>query len=118
MSEDRSIAALPEPIHFQVPTVSKALVGTTIKLRFTINEEGRPERVRLAKPLFNYRIGPQMDFASQLKVSVRKWKFEPARDQNGNAIPVKVIMPVQVIKKGTTPTAVASLVLNVSEKQS
>lgn len=111
------IISLPQPVHYPVPSVSKRLVGTTVKLRFTVNEKGRPEGVRLEKYLSNYRYESVINFASQLKANVSNWKFEPAQDKNGNAIVVKVIMPVHVVKKGGKTSALASLMLDDSSKR-
>ena len=43
------IISLPVPTKSAVPSVSKRLIGTTVKLKFTVNEKGRPEGVRLEK---------------------------------------------------------------------
>ncbi|MCZ6673150.1 MAG: hypothetical protein O7C75_09440 [Verrucomicrobia bacterium] len=110
------IASLPEPTHNPIPSVKSQFVGLTLKVKFTVNTKGQPESVRLAKPLSSYSDVEKMTFASQLQEQVKNWKFEPAIDTNGNAIAVKVIMPVQVIKKGKAISALASLVLDTGKQ--
>jgi len=105
-------ASLPQPTHQPIPQIKSGYVGLDLKLKFTVNEKGRPESVRLEKSLSSYSDIHKMSFASQMRDLVTRWKFEPARDANGQAVAVKVIMPVQVIKKGTTPTAIATLILD------
>ena len=111
------IASLPEPTKNPIPTVKAKYVGLNLKVKFTVSASGRPENVRLEKPLISYSDVDKMTFASQMQNRVKKWKFEPAIDKAGNPIAVKVIMPVQVIKKGANYSAVASLVLDTPNRE-
>lgn len=109
------IASLPEPTKSSIPSVKAQFIGMNLKVKFTVTADGKPQNVRLEKPLSSYSDVERMSFANRLQEYVKTWKFEPAIDMAGNAIAVKVIMPVQVIKKGAGTTAVASLVLDTSE---
>jgi outer membrane biosynthesis protein TonB len=112
------IASLPEPIKNPIPSVKSQFVGMSVQVKFTVTAEGRPESVRLEKPLSSYSDVHQMTFASQLENAVKDWKFAPGMDKNGSAIPVKVIMPVQVVEKSGNPAALASLTLDTSKDPS
>jgi TonB family protein len=108
------IAALPQPSINPIPSVKSQLVGLNVQVKFTVNADGKPESVRLAKPLSSYSDIDKMTFASRLENAVKNWRFEPAIDNNGNAITVNVIMPVQVVKKNEKVSALASLKLDTS----
>ena len=110
------IAALPQPTYNPIPSIKSQFVGLNLKVKFTVNADGTPESVRLAKPLSSYSDVERLTFASRIQEQVKNWQFEPAIDTNGNAIEVKVIMPVQVVKKGANYTALASLILDTPEK--
>ena len=110
------IASLPQPTKNPIPSVKTDYIGLSLKVKFTVNENGRPESVRLDRPLTSYSDVDKMTFANRMKEAVETWQFDPAYDHAGNAIAVKVIMPVQVVKKGKNPVAVASLTLDNASK--
>ena len=110
------IASLPQPTKNPIPSVKTDYIGLSLKVKFTVNEKGRPESVRLDRPLTSYSDVDKMTFANRMKEAVETWQFDPAYDHAGNAIAVKVIMPVQVVKKGKNPVAVASLTLDNASK--
>ena len=84
----------------------------SLKIRFTVTVEGRTQQVRLAKPLSAYGDVEKMTFVNRMKEAIESWKFEPALDNHGNAIAVKVILPIHVVEKDARPTALASLRLD------
>ena len=108
------ISALPEPTKHRIPSVKADYVGLSLKVKFTVTSEGRAESVRLDKPLHSYSDVEKMTFANRMKEAVETWNFDPARDNNGNPITVKVVMPVKVVKKAGKTTALASLTLDTS----
>lgn len=108
------ISALPEPIKNRIPSVKADYVGLSLKVKFTVTDEGRAESVRLSRPLSSYSDVDRMTFANRMKEAVENWNFEPARDNDGNPITVKVVMPVKVVKKAGKTTALASLTLDTS----
>ncbi len=108
------IAALPKPSHNPIPSVKSQYVGMNLKVRLTVNAEGKAENVKLDKPLISYSDVEKMTFANRLQEKVKTWRFEPAMDNAGNAISVKVILPVQVVEKGNKVTALASLLLDTT----
>ena len=112
------ISSLPEPIKNRIPSVKADYVGLSLKVKFTVTAEGRAESVRLDRPLHSYSDVERMTFANRMKDAVEKWTFEPAYDNSGNPITVKVVMPVKVVKKSGKTTALASLTLDTSDSKS
>ena len=108
------IASLPEPTKHSIPSVKSDYIGLSLKVKFTVTAEGRAESVRLDRPLTSYSDVEKMTFANRMKDAVETWKFEPAYDNAGNAITVKVVMPVKVVKKAGKATALAALTLDTS----
>jgi outer membrane biosynthesis protein TonB len=108
------ISSLPEPIKNRIPSIKADYVGLSLKVKFTVTDEGRAESVRLERPLSSYSDVERMTFANRMKEAVENWKFEPAYDNDGNPITVKVVMPIKVVKKAGKTTALASLTLDTS----
>ena len=107
------VAVLPEPISHPLPTVSNRVVGLDVRVKLTVNENGKPENVRLEKPLISYSDLDKMSFAGRLENAVQSWKFEPALDSLGNPMAVDVILPVKVVRKGSKLATVAALILDM-----
>ena len=110
------VISLPKPTSSPMPKAKSHLVGTKLKLKFTVNEKGRAENVRLEKPLSSYSNVERMTFANQALEMVAKWRFKPALDANDNPVAVKVVMPVRVVKYGKVYRALASLDFDEEEK--
>jgi hypothetical protein len=106
------VISLPKPRRSPVPKANKELVGLTVNLRFTVNEKGDPENIRLEKPLSSYADNDKMTFASQTMEAIGKWRFHPALDSNDKPLAVKVKMPVRVVKYGMIYRAMATVVLD------
>lgn len=106
------IASLPAPKAHAIPSVSAEFIGMDLRVKFTVTTEGKAESVRLEKPLSSYSDVERMSFANRIQLAVADWEFEPALDNDGNAIAVKVVMPVKVVEKRGKTTALASLVLD------
>jgi hypothetical protein len=105
---------LPVPVKVVVPRIGGRLLGHEVRMKFEISAEGRA-----------YNIGQQgispdqrtNDLVAAMKMVLLSWEFEPALNNSGNAVAVKVIMPVQVVKKGNKTTALASLILDDSSNR-
>ena len=78
----------------------RGMAGTKIELKFTVNALGKAKEIKLGKPLTSYRHEKIRDFACGMKNMLAGWEFEPAKDANNLPVAVKVILPVQIIKKG------------------
>lgn len=106
------VVILPKPRSSPMPKVKRRLVGTALKLKFTVNEQGRSENVRLEKPLSSFSDVEKMTFAAQVVKLVAIWRFHPARDGDNKPVAVNVIMPVRVVKYGKVYKALASVSLD------
>ena len=105
--------SLPIPVKVVAPRVSGRLFGHEVRMLFNVSADGRPTNIR------QQGISPDQmtnDLVAAMTMVLYRWEFEPALDNNGNAIAVNVIMPVQVVKKGANYTALASLTLDIPEK--
>ncbi len=94
--------ATPEPIKIVTPWVGKRLRGTEITMTFHISKSGY---VTLIEDDASRYDNDEFELACILHRKLRQWRFEPARDRNGNAITVKVEMPVKVVPKGSVPAS-------------
>ena len=45
------ISSLPQPTKNPIPSVKTDYIGLSLKVKFTVNENGQPESVRLDRPL-------------------------------------------------------------------
>ena len=111
------IAVLPEPESHPTPPVSSRFIGTELTIKLSINEKGKPSQVRLVRPLFAYNDVHLMSLASQMENTIRKWKFSPAEDANGNPVKVKAILPIRIVEKDDTPALMVSLMLDQEQKK-
>ena len=105
---------LPVPTKVVVPRVSGRLLGHEVRMSFEIGTDGRAYNIR------QQGISPDQrtnDLVATMKIALRYWKFEAALDNHGNAIAVKVIMPVKVVKKGNQTAALASIILDDSSNR-
>ena len=108
---------LPIPSNVVVPRVGMSLVGTEIIVTFRVSETGQPNTIR-DDALFNIS---EKELAIAMRNVLKRWEFEPARNEQGIAVPVKVRLPVEVVRSGEgnaheyasivvgTPTIVAKL---------
>ncbi|MCB1124271.1 MAG: hypothetical protein KJT03_22155 [Verrucomicrobiae bacterium] len=104
------VEILPMPAYHPVSAISATVMGANIEIKLTIDAKGNPSRVRLARHLSSYLDLDLRTFAAQMEYAVKRWKFEPATDARGDAIPVKAILPIKAVDKaGRTPTQFAIL---------
>lgn len=86
----------PKPISVVRPIVSAQFAGTELDLLFSIDERGRPGRI-VTEP----KIPRELE--ESLVEAVRRWRFDPARSQTGEARPAKVRLPVSIVAPGQRP---------------
>ena len=98
---------LPTPVKIVAPWVGKKLRGTEITMTFHISESGY---VSLIEDDASRYDNDEFELACLMHRKLRQWRFEPALDKDGNAVCVKVKLPVSVLKEGSVPDGqVASL---------
>ena len=79
-----------------VPRVRRSLRGTEVDMLFRISETGKPQSI---SDTAGARIS-QKELAIAMRSSLKRWEFEPARNPQGQAVAVKVRLPVKVVRKG------------------
>ena len=71
--------------------------GLTVEMKFTVNKEGKAVSIRPTVQFPN--LDPeQRDLAAAMKLALSHWKFEPARDSNGQAVAQDVVIPITYSK--------------------
>jgi hypothetical protein len=107
------IETLPVPIERSIPVVSSGLVGTTIRIKLTVDEFGISKNIESARPLFSLGTvnEKERDFAVQMSQAVAYWEFQPAFDTNGKPVESTVIMPVTVIERDGVQQARVAVIL-------
>ena len=83
----------PIPTKTVAPRVSHSQIGQEIKMLFGIDENGRA----IAPRAISSFADP--DLRASMSIALSYWKFEPARDINGQAVAVKAALTVKVVKK-------------------
>lgn len=87
---------LPVPVKVVAPSVHKGLAGTEVTMTFNISESGK---ITFIDDDASYYDNDEFELACLMHRKLRTWKFEPARDKQGNAVAVKVNLPVKVVGK-------------------
>ncbi len=103
-----AIDAMPILTKSSLPRVSSDLAGFQVTLKFTINAKGKPTWVKSASSLRGIQFPRERDFAVQMIEAVKHWKFEPARDVNGKAKALTVLLPIKVTTRENTTVVQAS----------
>jgi len=98
---------LPVPVKVLAPRVHKGLNGTEVTMTFNISETGKVILIDDDASPFD---DEKFELACLMYRKLRTWKFEPARDEDGNPIAVKVELPVIVVATGdVSKTELASI---------
>ncbi len=107
----------PTPLKMVAPRINRLTRGREVVLEFQVSASGRA--YDLGQRAFASEGNPR-DLESVMRAALRHWRFEPARDSQGNPVSVKVALPVRLVretKAGVTtaqislakPTVVANL---------
>ena len=91
----------PIPVYVARPQLSKGMVGMEILLTFKISKHGYVHSIyHNASPSDQ----EEMSLVSTMRDCLRYWRFNPAVDKEGNAVAVKVNLPIKVVKRGDLAT--------------
>ena len=93
----------PELTSYVTPRIPSYLVGESLTMYYTINEEGDVKSIRSSVSFTG------ADLATKMTEALRHWHFEPAKNDAGEAVAIKVAMPVKVVPRGTSNNAYASI---------
>ena len=88
----------PVVIKTIAPSVSKSTRnGLTVSMKLTVTENGKAANIQPTVQFPN--LDPeQRDLAAAAILALQHWKFEPARDGDGNAVAKDVVIPITYSK--------------------
>ncbi len=93
----------PELLSYVTPQVPSSLVGSSLIMYYTISDKGDVHSIS-SNGAFSQR-----DLATLMKDALRKWHFEPAINDSGEAVAIKVAMPVNIVAQDTSSNAYVSI---------
>lgn len=105
----KDLSELPEPTFNPIPSAHRHLVGSTMEYQIRVSATGKVGSVRInkiASPSTPNEMAKA--YAEQLRVSLSKWKFTPAKDANDLPVAVTVRVPVQIINKDNQPSSITA----------
>lgn len=97
---------LPVPTKIVAPRLGFEQLGQEIKMVFTVTAKGRAVKIHSSNSFSDTR-----NLASTMSAVLKYWEFEPARDENGIPVSVKVALPVKVVKSGERSSQTTGLAL-------
>ena len=83
--------SVPVPTKIVQPVVSARQVGKAVLLQFTVTKEGKPTNIQTVD------FQPEdAVLAERISRALRSWEFAPALGSDGQAVAMKVTMPIKV----------------------
>ncbi|MEX0321386.1 MAG: energy transducer TonB [Puniceicoccaceae bacterium] len=79
------------------PRVTSYHYGSEVTMEFTVHADGSVSDIKRGKVNFDRA---RIEVATKMTRALENWRFSPALDTSGNAIPVRVQMPVVVTSRG------------------
>lgn len=86
-----AVQSRPVPIKVVPPAVDPEQVGQVVTLRFTVDEQGKPQEIASANP---WPADPVL--VARMIQAVRSWEFQPALDERGRPVAMTVELPIVV----------------------
>lgn len=100
---------MPIPTKMVAPKINRQTSGREVEMIFRIGADGRPQCI------YSNGNDSQKSHFRSLESAMRAvlpyWRFEPALDKDGNAISVKVALPVRIVNKDKEGVSYASIAL-------
>jgi hypothetical protein len=87
----------PSPVKVVAPQLSYQWEGMKIRMTFKVGKNGQPYDIRHNGSPFDV---DECSLGSIMKSCLTYWKFTPSMDNDGNAVAVKVALPVKVVEPG------------------
>jgi hypothetical protein len=98
----QQFAKLPEPVTIMsFEALPARYEGATIQVAVTIDAAGNATQVESATRL-------PAEVQARILPVVAQWKFSPAQDRDGNAVPMRVILPLRLVEKSSVESRVTS----------
>jgi len=85
----RGRTGIPLPVSVVTPAVDPSWAGEQAVVEFVVNASGEPTQVTV-------QSATSIDLGRSLRNAISEWRFKPLM-ANGVAVPVKVVLPVNVI---------------------
>lgn len=89
---------------YVTPRIPTRLVGSDITMYYTIGKDGSIRSIRS-----NAFFWGSSDLAALMTNALKQWKFEPATNNAGEPVAIRVAMPVQVVSQGSAENAYLSI---------
>lgn len=83
----------PAPIEVVTPDTQGHWAGKSLELTFVVDNEGKPKRIISRSPVDRALVRQVID-------AVSRWRFEPKLDKNGNPVPARVKLVVEIKRAG------------------
>ena len=101
--------SIPIPTKVVAPKVNRETHNQEAEMIFRIGVDGRVHQIQSSA------FGSQQNHFRSLESAMRAvlpyWQFEPALDNNGNPVSVKVALPVRIIKSDKRGVSYSSIAL-------
>ena len=88
-------APIPEKV--VQPMISSQWEGMEIRMTFKVGKNGKPYNIRHNGSGFDVQ---EQTLGSIMRSCLSHWTFTPSMDKEGNAVAVKVALPVKVVEPG------------------
>ena len=93
----------PDLQSYVTPRVPSYLVGSKLIMYYTISDKGNVHSISS-----NGAVS-QRDLANIMTDSLREWRFEPAISNTGEAVSIRVAMPVEIVAQDSSSKAYVSI---------
>lgn len=84
------------------PVVNDEFIGTTVRMTFILDKDGKARSIKHNGSRYDDN---QSDLGAKMRAVLSYWKFTPALDKNGEAVKIRVALPVKVVADGEQSNA-------------
>jgi hypothetical protein len=85
---------MPVPTWVESPVIGTDYIGTTVDVKFTVDERGQPYGIVAMS-------AAEDEVIEKVITAVSRWEFIPLRDGNGKPKSANVALPVRIIERQT-----------------
>jgi hypothetical protein len=93
----------PELLSYVTPRVPSYLVGSSLIMYYTISDKGNVHSIS------SNGVFSQKNLAALMKDALSDWHFEPAINDSGEPVAIKVAMPVKIVANEASSYAYVSI---------
>lgn len=105
----KDLSELPEATFTPIPSAHRHMVGSSMEFQFRVSATGKVGSIQIKK-IASPSTPNEMarDYAEKMRVSLSKWKFNPAKDANDLPVAVTVRVPVLIKHKDDNPSSITA----------